>query len=160
MRTRGDGGFTERVWLDRFIAQLPQGASSILDIGCGGGAPIAAYVTEQGFAVTGIDSSPSLLAAFRARLPGHAAIEADMRALDLGKTFDGLIAWHSFFHLTFDEQRTMFATFARHAAPGAILMFTSGDRHGEAIARMGADPLFHASLAPDEYRAPARAKRF
>jgi SAM-dependent methyltransferase len=153
LRTRGEGGFTERVWLDRFIAQLPQGTTSILDVGCGGGAPIAAYFAEQGYAVTGVDSSPSLLAAFRARLPGHTAINADMRALDLGKRFDGLIAWHSFFHLTFDDQRVMFANFTRHAAPGAVLMFTSGDRHSEAIARMGADPLYHASLAPEEYRA-------
>ncbi len=32
-------------------------------------------------------------------------------------------------------------------------MFTSGPAHGEAIGSFNGDPLFHASLAPEEYRA-------
>jgi len=46
----------------------------------------------------------------------------------------------------------MFTIFASHAAPSATLMFTSGDKESGAIGRYCGEPLYHASLAPDEYR--------
>ena len=83
-----------------------------------------------------------------------------MRSLSLGRKFDGLIAWDSFFHLTADDQRAMFAIFRDHAASGAALMFTSGPAHGEAIGEFEGEPLYHASLDADEYRALLAAHGF
>ena len=148
-RTRGRS-LMEREWLDRFLARLDPGAT-ILDIGCGGGEPIASYLIEQGFRLTGVDSAPSLLALCRKRFPDHEWTLADMRELALGRRFDGLIAWHSFFHLVPDDQRAMFEVFARHAAPGALLMFTSGPAYGESIGEWQGEPLYHASLDATEY---------
>lgn len=51
----------------------------MLDIGCGAGEPIAKYVSERGYAVTGVDSSPAMIAKFRARLSGQHALVSDMR---------------------------------------------------------------------------------
>lgn len=141
----------ERPWLERFGSLLPA-ASTILDIGCGSGEPIARHFIEAGHAVTGIDASPPLIDLCKARFPQQDWRVADMRALSLGCRFDGLIAWDSFFHLTQDDQRGMFAVFAAHAAPGAALMFTSGPSHGEAIGSFEGEPLYHASLDPGEYR--------
>ncbi len=141
----------ERAWLDRFAEPLAPEAA-ILDIGCGTGDPIARYLLGRGFALTGIDSSPSLIAMAAERLPAAEWIVADMRSLDLYRRFDGLIAWHSFFHLTPDDQRVMFPRFAGHAAPGATLMFTGGPQHGEAIGAWRGEPLYHGSLDPAEYR--------
>jgi len=45
----------------------------------------------------------------------------------------------------------MFPIFRAHAAPHAALMFTSGPSHGEAIGNYRGEPLYHASLAEDEY---------
>jgi trans-aconitate methyltransferase len=150
-RLRGRTLF-EKPWLDAFAALLPAGGT-VLDIGCGMGEPIARDLTERGFAVTGIDSSPPLIAMARARFPQQEWMVADMRALSLKRRFDGLIAWDSFFHLTPDDQRRMFAIFRDHAAPGAALMFTSGPAHGEAIGTFEGESLYHASLDPEEYRA-------
>jgi hypothetical protein len=75
-----------------------------------------------------------------------------MRTLDLEQRFAGLLAWNSLFHLSHDDQRAMFPLFAKHAAPGAALMFTSGTEHGEAIGSLDGAPLYHASLTPNEYR--------
>ena len=150
-RDRGRTLF-ERTWLDRFLALVPKGGS-ILDIGCGSGEPVARYLMESGRRVTGVDSSPTLLALGRERLPDGEWIHADMRALDLGRRFDGLIAFDSFFHLAPDDQRRVVPRFARHANPGAPLLFTSGPRYGEAIGSYEGEPLFHASLDPEEYRA-------
>ena len=46
----------------------------------------------------------------------------------------------------------MFPVSRRLAAPGTALMFTSGTSHGEAIGSYRGEPLYHASLAPQEYQ--------
>ena len=141
----------ERSWLDRFCALIPPGGS-VLDIGCGAGEPIARYVSEHGYAVTGIDSSPAMITKFRARLPGEQALVSDMRTLSLGQLFHGILAWDSFFHLNHEDQRGMFPIFRAHAAPRAGLMFTSGPAYGEAIGRLEGERLYHASFDAAEYR--------
>ncbi|NMG65870.1 methyltransferase domain-containing protein [Azoarcus indigens] len=138
-------------WLQRFTALLPPNAS-VLDIGCGTGQPIARWLLEQGHAVTGVDSSPAMLGYCRSRLPQGEWLAGDMRRLALERRFHGLIAWDSFFHLTADDQRAMFPRFRAHALPGAALLFTSGPGAGEAIGEFEGEPLYHASLAPEEYR--------
>lgn len=142
----------DRVWIDRFTALLPQGAT-ILDIGCGSGEPIARHLLDQGFAVDGVDASPTLIALCRDRFPDRTWHIEDMRSLALGTTFDGLLAWDSFFHLSWADQRTMFPIFSRHAAPGGVLMFTSGGSQDEVVGSYRGEPLYHASLNADEYRA-------
>jgi SAM-dependent methyltransferase len=142
----------EGPWLARFRDLHAPGAT-IHDIACGTGKPIARHFIEQGHAVTGVDSAPAMIALCRTRFPEGDWQVADMRRLALGRRFDGLIAWDSFFHLTPADQRGMFKVFASHAAPGAVLMFTSGPAHGEAIGSFEGEALYHGSLAPEEYRA-------
>jgi SAM-dependent methyltransferase len=141
----------EKAWLDRFLGYV-RSSGVVLDIGCGMAEPIARYVLEKGFKVVGVDSSPSMIAMCRDRFPDSEWLVGDMRELALGRRFDGLLAWDSFFHLTVDDQRAMFPRFAAHALPGAPLMFTSGPAHGEAIGSYRGEPLYHASLDPSEYR--------
>lgn len=157
-RARGRG-LLEKAWLERFSALVPPGGS-VLDVGCGAGEPIAAYLIQQGFAVTGVDSARAMLEMAASRFPRGRWITGDMRALSLGERFDGLLAWDSFFHLRHDDQRGMFPIFAEHAKPGAALMFTSGPGFGEAIGSFGGEPLYHASLDADEYRALLNASGF
>lgn len=146
-------------WLNRFIAQLSPGAE-VLDLGCGTGQPIAAWLVERGFSVTGVDSSAAMLAFAREEQPTQRWVQADMRTLQLDRRFGGILAWDSFFHLHRDDQRAMFAVFAAHALAGAPLLFTSGPAAGEAIGDFEGEPLYHASLAPEEYRALLTAHGF
>jgi predicted TPR repeat methyltransferase len=142
----------ERAWLDRFLAALPV-AAPVLDLGCGSGEPLARYLVDRGCAITGVDSSAPLLKLCRSRFPDHAWIWGDMRRLSLGRRFDGIMAWDSFFLLTPDDQRAMFPVFREHAAPGAALMFTSGPAAGVRIGTFEGEPLYHSSLDEGEYRA-------
>lgn len=142
----------ERPWLDRFCGLLPAGGE-VLDLGCGMGEPIAADLISRGLDVTGVDSSASLIELCRERFPAHQWIVCDMRALELGRGFHGLLAWHSFFHLAPADQRPMFGRFAAHLVPGGVLMFTSGHDEGEAIGEWQGEPLYHGSLDTSEYHA-------
>lgn len=148
----GEGGLDETVWLDRLLDGLPSGAL-LLDVGCGSGWPIGAALLERGFSVRGLDAAPALIAHAAATLPQGEWSLGDMRqALPQG-AFDGVLAWHSLFHLSPDDQQAVLPELARRVAPGGRLMFTSGHAHGERIGEWRGEPLYHASLDPAAYRA-------
>lgn len=150
-RLRGKNLF-EKPWLDRFAAGIkPHG--HVLDLGCGAAEPMAAYLVRRGFHLTGVDSSKTMIETARERFPGLAWYVADMRKFYIPTKFDGIIAWHSLFHLNADDQRAMFPRFGAMAGPGAALMFTAGHFEGEALGEFGGEPLYHASLSADEYEA-------
>lgn len=140
----------EVAWIDRAIQGLPPGAP-VLDLGCGSGAPVALHLHDAGHRVTGVDFAPAMLHLARARLPRAEWIEADMRALSLGRRFMALIAWDSFFHLTRPEQAAMFPVFAAHLLPGGRLLFTSGTEEGEAWGQVAGHAVWHDSLSPLGY---------
>lgn len=125
----------------------------VLDLGCGAGQPIAQWFVARGDHVTGVDGAAAMIAELRTRVPEVRAMRADMRGLDLGETFDIILAFNSFFHLSPVDQRAMFPVFAAHAAPRARLLLTTGPSAGEAVGQVGTSPVYHASLAPSEYRA-------
>jgi SAM-dependent methyltransferase len=148
---RRAAAWIDKPHIERFLSLLPPGAT-VLDLGCGGGSPVALHMAVLGIRVTGVDSSPTLISLCRTRMPDEEWIVGDMRSLALGRKFDGILAWDSFFHLRHKDQRTMFSIFSVHAAPAAILMFNAGFGHGEAIGSYRSDSLYHASLDASEYK--------
>lgn len=149
---RAGPGLSEAGWFDRFMAALPPGGS-VLDVGCGSGWPVAAALMTEGFRVTGVDSSPGLLAHAARTLPEGEWREGDMRTFDLGRRFDGLLGWNSLFHLTPDDQRTALPRMLAHAAGTCVVMITTGPAEREAIGEWRGEPLYHASLDPQDYLA-------
>lgn len=145
-------GLLEAPWLDRLLAMAPTG-EAILDVGCGAAEPIAQFFVGAGRAVHGVDFAEAMLDISRQRFPGQRWTHADMRTLDLGTTFGGVVAWDSFFHLTADEQRLCLPRLAEHVAPGGGLLFTCGPKAGEVVGTVEGEPVYHASLSPEEYAA-------
>ncbi len=140
----------EARWLARFTASLKPG-DCVLDLGCGTGDPIARWFKAEGFDVTGVDFSEAMLAIARTRWPDGDWRHGDMRDFELDQTFDGIIAWNSFFHLTADEQTDCIARMSRHLRPGGMLMLTVGPRAGEDSGTVGSERVYHASLSPAGY---------
>jgi 2-polyprenyl-3-methyl-5-hydroxy-6-metoxy-1,4-benzoquinol methylase len=68
--------FKNNKHLDLLIEHLPEKAS-ILDIGCGSGKPIDAYLVERGFSVIGIDISEEQIKLAKQNVPS-----ADFRVAD------------------------------------------------------------------------------
>ena len=140
----------EAAWLADFLGMMPD-AGAVLDLGCGMGEPIAQHLIARGCHLTGLDTSPALIALCRQRFPTHEWSVGDMRLASWPRTFDGVLAWDSFFHLTPTAQRAMVPRFAALARAGAPLLFTSGPDGGELVGSYRGEPLYHASLSPYEY---------
>lgn len=75
----------------RLVDALVPPASRILDAGCGPGR-LAAALHRRGHDVVGVDVDPVLLAAAREDHPGPSWTEADLASLDLGESFDAVVA--------------------------------------------------------------------
>ena len=144
---RRAAAWTDQPCIDRFLGLLSRDAS-VLDLGCGGGAPVALRLAAHGVPVTGVDSSPTLISLCQTRMSDQQWIVGDMRSLALGRQFGGILAWDSFFHLRREDQRRMFRIFAAHADADGILMFNAGPSEGEALGWYRGDPLYHASSTP------------
>jgi len=149
----------ERPWLDAFLAHVPE-AGTLLDLGCGSGEPIARHLIDQGRLVTGVDAAPDLISLCRKRFAAQEWIVADMRYLDLGRMFDGVLVWHSAIHLTPDAHRGMFDVYRRHVRPGGVLMFTSAPEGGEWVGEWRGEPLYHGGLSSEACEAGLDAAGF
>lgn len=145
------GSTMERPYLKAATTLVPA-PSSVLDLGCGSGLPIARYFADRGYRVTGVDPVREMLDMCDARFPDMTWHQRDMRGLELGEEFGIVLAWDSFFHLDPGDQRSMFSTFRKHVAPGGVLVFTSGTIEGGCVGGdLFGDVLYHASLDSEEY---------
>ena len=74
--------------LKEFVALLPKNAE-VLDVGCGAGVPVAEFLVESGFEVTGIDFSENMLKLARKNVPKAVFIKKDTNKLDFAEnSFD------------------------------------------------------------------------
>ena len=141
----------EKPWLDRFAAATPPGGR-VLDLGCGTGEPIAAYLLKRGRRVVGVDFAAPMIAIARRRFPESEWLLQDIRSLDVAGPFHGVISWDGFFHLSADEQRAALPSVARLVAPGGPLLLTVGPREGAVVGTVAGETVFHASLSEAAYR--------
>ena len=125
-----DSFYLEQKYLDLLLSYLQPNAH-ILDIGCGSGYPIATYLIEQGFKVTGVDGSKELLTIANQKCPGMHTVLGDIRTVKLNNKFDALLEWWCLFHIPKEDHEKMITRFAKWIKPGGILEFTTGDEDYE-----------------------------
>jgi SAM-dependent methyltransferase len=121
----------ETAELRRIIEESRPGAKTLLDVACGTGAHLAAL--SRWYEVEGADISPAMLEVARGRVPGVALHQADMRTIDLGKTFEAVICLFSSIGYITDptEMRSTVARLAAHVAPGGVLVLDGWVRPDE-----------------------------
>src|SRR5438067_8492108 len=78
----------EAAQIDVIIRKRAPGARTLLDVACGTGLHLR-HLRER-YAVEGVDASADMLAVAAQTLPGVPLHVGDMRALDLGRTFDAV----------------------------------------------------------------------
>ncbi|WP_020521580.1 class I SAM-dependent methyltransferase [Catelliglobosispora koreensis] len=114
--------------VDFYRTEAIRHGGSVLELGCGTGQKLIP-IASDGLACVGLDFSSDMLAEAqrKANERGVAAewIQGDMRAFDLGRTFDFVfITANSLLHLhEAGDLVSCFQSVRRHLAPGARLVF-------------------------------------
>lgn len=138
----------EQNYLDAFLAGLPL-SSAILDAGCGTGRPMAEYVIEQGYTVTGIDQSARLLALARQRFPQSAWHLARLEDYPFSGKYGGIICWDALFHIERRHHENILRRMAASLGPDGRLMLTvGGSEHPAFIDFMFEHEFFYDSFPP------------
>lgn len=140
----------EKIWLDRFEERIG-GTGHLLDLGCGSGKPLAGYFLNKGYHFTGIDYAPRMIDLAQKNFPDANWHVADMTALTIEGTFDGIYSWDGFFHLTCEQQTALLPKLCSMLKEGGALLLTVGYGHGEVLGTVAGEKVYHASLAPEEY---------
>lgn len=115
--------------LNLLIPPLPRGAR-VLDLCCGSGQTTARLV-DNGFVVTGIDNSSSLLSLARSNAPGAAFEFADAQSFNIRAQFDLVISLNdSLNHLVNDEElAAAFRCVANSLVTGGCFLFDLNLKH-------------------------------
>lgn len=125
--------------------------SAIVDVGCGSGAPIAETLIAQGFAISGIDASPKMIAAFRARFPDvPSACEAAQDSSFFGRRFDAAVSIGLLFLLSGNDQVRVIEKVAKALVPRGRFLFTAPQDECEWHDAQTGRPS--VSLGEDAYR--------
>jgi SAM-dependent methyltransferase len=100
--------------------------STILDLGCGTGRPVATTLAGEGHRVVGVDASEAMLARFRQRLPDHRWIHGRIEHIELDEVFDAVICWDSLFHLPRQHWPGVLRKIYAWLKPCGTLLLSSG----------------------------------
>lgn len=129
-----------------FASRLKK-SGRVLDIGCGTGYPISKYLSDQGFIVTGIDISENMLSkAIGLALPNAAFYLCDFFDFEPQETYDGIVAFDSFFHFPKKGQTAIYGKLADWMNIGAYLLFTHGKQEGELEDYMYGERFYYSAL--------------
>lgn len=121
--------YIEQPSIDEAIIHLKSGAT-ILDVGCGSGKPIAAYLIDKGFDVYGLDISPKLIQYAKHVIPEKKLFLADICEFTTDIRFDSIICWFALFHIHADHHFDILKKLHSFLEPKGILLITFADtRH-------------------------------
>ena len=155
IRIRSDAG---RDVVTDWAATLPSGGT-VIDIGCGHGAPITEALVAAGLQVWAIDAAPNMVAAFSARFPDMpVACEPVEQSGFFGRRFDGVVAIGLLFLLPQKTQENVIARVAQVLAPGGRFLFSAPVETGTWEDRMTARRSL--SLGQARYHARLTAAGF
>lgn len=153
------GGFVPRLGQPAVDLLDPRPGERVLDLGCGDGT-LTLELAARGAAVVGVDSSPSMVEAARAR--GLDARLLDARELAFEQAFDAVFSNAALHWIPERDHDRVLAAVARALVPGGRFVAEMGG-HGNiaainvavaaALRRRGIDPGGERNYypAPDEY---------
>ncbi len=142
-------------FLNKLMGLLPKG-EKVLDLGCGPGTPIDAYLVEEGFDVTGVDFCRRLLALAIEEVPQGKFVEGDFSKIEFDEeSFDAVISLYAIFHIPRKEHENLFLRMRRFLKPHGLILVTlgtSGNEYGEEENWCGATTMAWSQYDPDTYR--------
>jgi trans-aconitate methyltransferase len=140
----------EREYLDTLLSAAPLG-TTILDLGCGTGRPMAEHIVAQGRRVLGVDQAQALLEIARDHLPNERWVLSTMQAFEPDEPCHGALLWDSLFHVPRHEHEPILRKVVGALPSGARLMLTvGGSAHPAFTDTMFGQTFSYDSNTPEE----------
>jgi len=118
------------VLLEHLLEGVPE-AARVLDLGCGAGAPVTAWLAQRR-PVTGVDVSSKQLELARRHVPTATLLQADMTRVDFPPaSFGAVVALYSIIHVPRTEHRPLLGRIHRWLRPGGGFLATWATTHWE-----------------------------
>lgn len=128
--------------------------STLLDLGCGTGQPVATFFAEAGFRIVGVDQSPAMLALACRRLPSHQWLLSTIEDFPTVDGIGAVVAWDSLFHIP-RERHAAILQRVRATLPvgGRFALTAGGSEHPAFTDTMFGHHFFYDSFPPDQVAA-------
>ena len=135
--------------LYKFKSLLPENGK-VLDVGCGAGIPVAKFLNENGFEVTGIDISDTMLNLAQENVPGGTFLKMNMQDLQFPPNlFDGVICVYSLFHNPRSQHKNIFKGFYETLKPSGILLINTSVNDSDGFSSFYGEPMYWSSYNPE-----------
>ena len=132
--------FRNERFLNDLANRLPASAH-VLDLGCGSGKPVDAFLLDKGFAVTGIDISEEQIRRAKEALPRGIFVQGDMSEAEFpNESFDAVISFYAIFHIPREEHAALLKNAWNVLRPGGYILVTMGAGEWE-----GTEEDFHGT---------------
>lgn len=113
-------------WLSELRATLPPPAR-VLDLGCGAGLPVARWLVDAGYDLTGIDGSTAQIARARRNVSEGDFRVADMTDVELDPdSFDAVVAMYAITHVPRAKHAALLQRIHSWLRPGGMLLASLG----------------------------------
>jgi SAM-dependent methyltransferase len=116
-------------WLGEVRNRAPSGGE-VLDLGCGNGIPAAKWLSDNGFRVTGVDLSDTMVERARELVPSATFLRGDVTSVgevdfDVAG-FDAVVSFYALIHMPIADQPRVIARAARWLRTGGLFVATVG----------------------------------
>ena len=113
-------------WLNTLREAVPPPAR-VLDLGCGAGVPVARWLVDAGYTVTGIDISEGQITLARQFVPDATFVVGDMSTVLFDPAaFDAVVALYSITHVARDRHAELLRRIHSWLRPGGHLLASLG----------------------------------
>jgi 2-polyprenyl-3-methyl-5-hydroxy-6-metoxy-1,4-benzoquinol methylase len=116
-------------WLGLVRERVPSGGD-VLDLGCGNGIPAAKWLSDNGFRVTGVDLSDTMVERARALVPEATFLRGDVTSVDEVDfdvaSFDAVVCFYALIHVPVIDQPGVIGRASRWLRPGGLFVATVG----------------------------------
>jgi cyclopropane fatty-acyl-phospholipid synthase-like methyltransferase len=140
---QADAQWPRSRWLADLERRLEPG-STVLDLGCATGVPVAARLAHS-YRVTGVDISPVQIEQARKNVPDSEFICADLQTVTFPDGhFDAVISLYTFDHVPRDQHHELLTRIHGWLRPGGFLLLSIEDRNepGTVARWLGVDMHF------------------
>jgi ubiquinone/menaquinone biosynthesis C-methylase UbiE len=119
------GRYESKVLLAKFSKLLPTG-STVIDLGCGAGVPVAKFLVNKKYDITGIDFAEGMVRLAKKNVPKAKFIRMDITKMKFKpNSFDGAVSFYTLIHIPREKHAGIYKKLHRIIKPDGIALLNA-----------------------------------